>query len=85
VAKLVADPERLAEWKHGKALTQKQLAGLLKPFGIISETVHPIGQSHARATTVLGLKRSGSYLPGQMPAQQIHPSEACKRANTDWL
>jgi putative DNA primase/helicase len=33
VNKLVADPERpWADWKHGKALTQKQLAGLLKPL-----------------------------------------------------
>jgi len=30
VAKLTADPERpWAEWKHGRPLTQKQLAGLL--------------------------------------------------------
>ena len=28
-----------AEWKHGRPLTQKQLGGLLRPFGIVSETV----------------------------------------------
>jgi putative DNA primase/helicase len=44
VAKLTADPERpWAEWKHGRPLTQKQLAGLLAPFHIISLTVHPPG------------------------------------------
>ena len=32
VAKLIADPERpWAEWRHGKPITQKQLAGLLGP------------------------------------------------------
>jgi putative DNA primase/helicase len=42
VAKLTADPERpWTEWKHGRPLTQKQLAGLLAPFHIISLTVHP--------------------------------------------
>jgi Protein of unknown function (DUF3631) len=44
VAKLIADPERpWAEWKHRRPLTQKQLAGLLAPFHIISLTVHPPG------------------------------------------
>ena len=49
VAKLVADPERpWAEWKHGRALTQKQLASLLRPFRISSITVHPGGASHGK-------------------------------------
>src|ERR1700730_12092448 len=44
VGKLITDPERpWAEWRHGKPITQKQLASLLRPFGIISETVHPAG------------------------------------------
>jgi putative DNA primase/helicase len=44
VAKLTADPERpWAEWKQGRPLTQKQVAGLLAPFHIISLTVHPPG------------------------------------------
>jgi putative DNA primase/helicase len=86
VAKLTADPERpWAEWKNGKALTQKQLAGLLRPFGITSDTVHPTGLSHAK-----GYKRSrfqeawDVYSPGQNAlASQNLTSEACKRANTD--
>src|SRR5262249_55439103 len=49
VAKLTADPERpWAEWKRGKPLTQKQLAGLLRPFGIISETVSIPGLADAK-------------------------------------
>jgi Protein of unknown function (DUF3631) len=44
VAQLVADPERpWADWRHGRALTPKQLGGLLRPFGICSETVGPLG------------------------------------------
>ena len=44
VAKLAADQERpWADWKNGRSLTQKQLAGLLKPFHIVSATVHPPG------------------------------------------
>jgi hypothetical protein len=49
VDKLTADPEKpWAEWKRGKPLTQKQLAGLLKPFGIISETVRLPGLADAK-------------------------------------
>ena len=41
VVKLTTDPERpWAEWKHGRALTQKQLASLLAHS---SGTVHPPG------------------------------------------
>ena len=44
VVKLTADLERpWAEWKHGRPLTQKQLANLLAPFCITSGTVHPPG------------------------------------------
>jgi Protein of unknown function (DUF3631) len=69
--KLVADPERpWAEWRHGRPLTQKQLAGLLGPFGIISEEVHPAGQTHGK-----GYKRArfeeawGVYCPGRTSGQ----------------
>jgi hypothetical protein len=50
VDKLNADPEgRWCEWKGpGKPLTPRQLAGLLKGFGIIPMTVHPVGQPDAK-------------------------------------
>jgi putative DNA primase/helicase len=71
VAQLTADPERpWAEWKHGKPLTQKQLAGLLGVFQVISTTVHPPGLPHAK-----GYKRAdfedlwAAYCPGQTEAQ----------------
>jgi putative DNA primase/helicase len=86
VAKLIADPERpWTDWKHGKPLTQKQLAGLLKPFGIISTTVHPPVGAHGK-----GYKRTDfeafwqAYLPYQnTPAAHVDASEACKRASAD--
>ena len=60
VAKLTADPERpWAEWKHGRPLTQKQLAGLLAPFHIISLTVHPPGLPDGRATAGSISRRRG--------------------------
>jgi Protein of unknown function (DUF3631) len=90
VAKLGADPERpWAEWNRGKPLTQKQLANLLRPFEIASETVHIEGLPHAK-----GYKRArfeeawAAYPPGKVAgendaASPIPPSEACKRANAD--
>jgi hypothetical protein len=49
VAELNADLEGpWCEWKRGKPLTQKQLAGLLRGFGIISTTVHPAGEPDAK-------------------------------------
>ena len=84
VAKLTADPERpWADWKHGKPLSQKQLAGLLKPFKIISTSVHPPVGAHGK-----GYRRSDfaeaweAYLPGHPPlAAHSEPSEACNRAS----
>jgi putative DNA primase/helicase len=86
VLKLIADPERpWAEWRYGKPLTQKQLAGVLRPFGIISETVHIEGLADAK-----GYKRASfeeaweAYLPGQnTPATPIQPSETSKGPNAD--
>jgi Protein of unknown function (DUF3631)/Bifunctional DNA primase/polymerase, N-terminal len=87
VAALVADPERpWATWgKNDKPLTQNQLARLLRPFAIISETVHPLGRPHAK-----GYKRAHfeeawtAYLPGQNPSSQpTSDSKACRRASAD--
>jgi putative DNA primase/helicase len=86
IVALMADPEKpWAEWRHGKPITQKQLAGLLRPFGIISEEVHPHGQSHGK-----GYKRGRfeevweRYLPGQNAVSSpVGTSEARNRANAD--
>ncbi len=50
IAKLIANPEgRWAEYGKGaKPLTQRQLARLLKPYGITSGTVHPEGAADAK-------------------------------------
>ena len=82
VAALVADPERpWATWVRGdKPLTPNTLARLLKPFHIVSETVHPAGRPHAK-----GYKRAhfeavwAAYLPGQttLPGE----SDVSKRAS----
>jgi hypothetical protein len=48
IGKLSFDPDsRWAKFNDGKKLTQRQLAGLLKPFFIFSGTVHPAGMPHA--------------------------------------
>jgi putative DNA primase/helicase len=86
VARLTADPERpWVEWKNGKPLTQRLLAGLLGPFGIISETVHIAGLKDA-----MGYKRVrfeepwGAYLPGQNALRgQTSPSEVPKYPSAD--
>jgi putative DNA primase/helicase len=86
VAKLTSDPERpWAEWKHGRPLSQKQLAGLLKSFCIISTTVHPPGAAHGKGYRRADFEAAwDSYCPGQntLPAQS-GASEACKRASSD--
>jgi putative DNA primase/helicase len=75
VAKLIADPEGpWAEWKHGRPLTQKQLGGLLRPFGIVSETVSIPGFNDAK-----GYRRThfeevwAVYCPGQNAVQADFP------------
>ena len=73
VAKLTADPERpWAEWKHGRPLTQKQLAALLAPFHIISLTVHPPGLPDGKGYRRIDFKGAwAAYCPGRnTPSQQ---------------
>jgi putative DNA primase/helicase len=84
VASLNADPDRpWVEWQNGKLLTPKQLAGLLAPFGITSETVHITDLADAK-----GYKRVrfeplwDIYLPGQnILSDRSPPSETSKRPN----
>jgi putative DNA primase/helicase len=72
VAKLSADPERpWAEWKHGRPLTQKQLAGLLAPFHIVSLTVHPPGLPDGKGYRRIDFEEAwGAYCPVRNTAAQ---------------
>jgi putative DNA primase/helicase len=46
---LCADEEHpWATYSKGEPITDRQLARLLKPFGIVSTTVHPLGAPHAK-------------------------------------
>jgi hypothetical protein len=82
VGRLTADPEcRWSDWRDGKPLTQKQLAGLLKEYGIVSGTVHPEGAPDAK-----GYKRGqfedacARYLA---PPPRKSDSETSHRPNAD--
>jgi putative DNA primase/helicase len=88
VQHLAVDPERpWAEWKHGKPLTQKQLAGLLKPLLIFSRTVHPHGKggSHGKGYRLEDFEEAfAAYLPGQNTSSvPTGTSEACTRATAE--
>jgi hypothetical protein len=87
VAALVADPERpWATWgKNDKPLTQNQLARLLRPFAIISETVHPLGRPHAKGYLRVRFEDAWAvYVPGQNTSSQPDPTfKACGRARAD--
>ena len=88
VAKLIADPERpWAEWKHSRPLTQRQLGGLLRPFGIMSETVSIAGLNDAKGYRRVRFEEAWeAYLPGQnAPPSPIDHSEASKRRNADGI
>jgi Protein of unknown function (DUF3631) len=86
IDKLTADPERpWADWRHGRPLSQKQLAGLLRPFSIVSTTVHPAGLPHGKGYRQADFEEAWTaYCPSSntLPAQSSF-SEACKRASAD--
>jgi hypothetical protein len=71
VAKLAVDPERpWAEWKRGKPLSQKQLGGLLRPFGICSETISIPGVNDAKGYKRVRFEEAwAAYCPGQFASQ----------------
>src|SRR5262249_44534629 len=88
VAALVADPERpWATWGKGdKPLTQSQLARLLPPFGIISETVHPAGRPHASTSERTSKKRGRPIVLVKIPlrSQLAHPKRAGVQVPMKW-
>jgi hypothetical protein len=74
VAALIADPERpWADWRHGRGLTQKQLGGLLKPFGICSGTVGPKGAEAKGYHRWQFEEAWAAYCPGQNPSSAGFP------------
>jgi putative DNA primase/helicase len=81
IEKLTADPERpWADWRHGRPLSQKQLAGLLRPFSIVSTTVHPAGLAHGKGYRQADFEEVWTAYcpsPNTLPAQSSS-SEACK-------
>ena len=86
VEKLVGDPERpWADWRHTRPLTQKQLGGLLRPFGITSETVSAPGFKDAKGYKRASLEEAwAAYCPGQNTSHSPGgTSEASKRRNAD--
>jgi hypothetical protein len=86
VAKLTADPERpWADWKRGRPLTQKQLGGLLKPFGIISVNVRLPGFGQGKGYRRADFEEAwAAYCPGQNThSARIQTFEASIRPRAD--
>jgi putative DNA primase/helicase len=87
VEKLVGDPERpWADWRHGRALTPKQLGGLLRPFGITSETVSAPGFKDAKGYKRASLEMANrgrtydpapSVLHSRVPRQEREDLALC--------
>src|SRR5262249_8851251 len=88
VAALCAAEERpWATWNKGKPISDRQVARLLKPFAIISETVQTSETGVAKAK---GYRRAhfedafGRYLTlANGASSQVGSAQACKRANAD--
>ena len=64
-----------SDWRRGKPITQNGLARLLKPFGVISNTIR-IGDSTAKGYTLEQfVEVFERYLPTYPPAQSVTPSQ----------
>ena len=74
IAELVKKPDRpWADWKSGKAITPKALAGLLKPFGIFPHQLSVGDGKELRGYARHALENAFScYLP---PLQCVDVSE----------
>jgi hypothetical protein len=83
---LNSDAERpWVEWRHGKPLTAKQLGALLRPFGIISETVHIPGLADAKGYKRVRFEDAWRrYLPDQNTSSDAFRNfETSKRPSAD--
>jgi putative DNA primase/helicase len=79
IERLVADPERpWAEYRRGKPLTARQLGGLLRPFGIVSGTIHLAGQPDAKGYQRATFEDAWDRYPY---SSQAEGSETSKRPN----
>jgi putative DNA primase/helicase len=89
VEKLVGDPERpWSTWaKNDKPMTQRHLARLLAPFGIISQTVHCQGLPDAKGYLRAWFEEAwATYLPGQNDAfTSVAPFHPSNRPNADGM
>jgi putative DNA primase/helicase len=86
VKELNSDLERpWVEWKRGKPLTAKQLGALLRPFGIISETVHIPGLADAKGYRLVRFEDAWRrYLPDQNTSSDgFAHFETSNRPNAD--
>ena len=83
---LCADKERRwATYNKGKAISDRQVAKLLKQFSIVSEDVYPPGEKHAKGyKRVRFLDAFERYLdPPNDASSGITGSQACERVNAD--
>jgi putative DNA primase/helicase len=93
IAALCADQERRwAAYNKGKPITDRQLAKLLKPFIIISETVHEYVAGVRSGAKGYKLEKFRDaferYLPPPKPGPEVSspensPSQGCQRASAD--
>jgi hypothetical protein len=82
IAKLIEDPEQpWVEYKNGKPITQKQLAGLLGQYRIYSGTVHPDGHPDGKGYKRQQFEEAWERYLGEAPG--FSNSEASNRPNAD--
>jgi hypothetical protein len=79
VEMLAGDPERpWSDWKNGKPITQRQLAGLLRPFHIVSETIRDgtkLGKGYYRARFEEAFGRYLALTPVLGPEQRYNTDD----------
>jgi hypothetical protein len=86
VAALCADEERpWATYNKGKPISDRQVAKLLKQFAIISETIHPPGERHAKGYKKVGCLDAFErcQVPANPRAAGVGGLQACERASVD--
>jgi putative DNA primase/helicase len=88
IVALCVDEERpWATYYKGKPITDRQVGRLLRPFGIISETVHPPGEKDAKGYKLERFQEAFErYLNSPKASQSgILTSRASERPNADGM